>query len=70
MNDGQSSAWLEIQPSTFRIEHLGEKGVMKKIWIAPFALLAIMLATHPASADGLFKVGEKAPSLCADGHHR
>ncbi|THJ10403.1 MAG: TlpA family protein disulfide reductase [Nitrospira sp. CG24C] len=36
---------------------------MKKIWIAPFALLAFILATHPVSAEGLFKVGEKAPSF-------
>ena len=34
---------------------------MKKLWIAPFALLALIAAAHLALAAGFFKVGEKAP---------
>ena len=36
---------------------------MKKLWIAPFALLAFIAVAHLALAAGLFKVGEKAPSF-------
>jgi cytochrome c biogenesis protein CcmG, thiol:disulfide interchange protein DsbE len=38
-------------------------GVVKKLWIALFALLVPILAAHLALAEGLFKVGEKAPSF-------
>jgi len=34
---------------------------MKKLWIAPFALLALIAAAHLALAAGFFMVGEKAP---------
>jgi len=34
---------------------------MKKPWIALFALLVPVLAVHLALAEGLFKIGEKAP---------
>ena len=34
---------------------------MKKLWIAPFALLALIAAAHLALAAGFFKVGEEAP---------
>ncbi len=40
-----------------------KEGVMKKVWIALFALLVPFLAAHLAFAVGLFKVGEKAPSF-------
>jgi len=36
---------------------------MKKPWIALFALLVPVLAVHLALAEGLFKIGEKAPSF-------
>ena len=36
---------------------------MKKLWIAPFALLALIAVPHLVHAAGLFKVGEKAPSF-------
>ena len=36
---------------------------MKKLWIASFALLALIVAPQLVLADGLFKVGEKAPSF-------
>jgi cytochrome c biogenesis protein CcmG/thiol:disulfide interchange protein DsbE len=36
---------------------------MKKLWIAPFALLTFFAAAHLVLAAGLFKVGEKAPSF-------
>ena len=36
---------------------------MKKLWIAPFALLTLFAAAHLVLAAGLFKVGEKAPSF-------
>lgn len=36
---------------------------MKKIWIAPFALLALVVTAQLVFAEGLFKVGEKAPSF-------
>ncbi|HEY6288815.1 MAG TPA: TlpA disulfide reductase family protein [Nitrospiraceae bacterium] len=34
---------------------------MKKLWIALFALVAPILAVHLVLAEGLFKIGEKAP---------
>jgi cytochrome c biogenesis protein CcmG/thiol:disulfide interchange protein DsbE len=40
-----------------------KEGVMKKLWIAPLALLAFIVAPQLVFADGLFKVGEKAPSF-------
>jgi cytochrome c biogenesis protein CcmG/thiol:disulfide interchange protein DsbE len=52
---------VEIQHSTLNIEE--RKGVMKKLWIAPFALLAFIAVAHLALAAGFFKVGEKAPSF-------
>ena len=36
---------------------------MKKLWVALFALLVPLLTAHLALAEGLFKVGEKAPSF-------
>ncbi len=36
---------------------------MNKLWIAPFALLALVVVPHLVLAAGLFKVGEKAPSF-------
>ena len=36
---------------------------MKKVWVALFALLAPIVATHLVLAAGLFKIGEKAPSF-------
>ena len=36
---------------------------MKKIWIALFALLVPIAAAHLVLAEGMFKVGEKAPSF-------
>lgn len=36
---------------------------MIKLWIASFALLALIVAPQMALAGGLFKVGEKAPSF-------
>ena len=36
---------------------------MKKLWIAPFALLALIAVPYLVFAEGLFKVGEKAPSF-------
>ena len=36
---------------------------MKTLWIALFAVITPLLAAHLALADGLFKVGEKAPSF-------
>ena len=36
---------------------------MRKLWIAPFALLALIAVAHLVFAAGLFKVGEKAPSF-------
>lgn len=59
MNKLKSSGWSEIQRSASNIEE--EKGVMKKLWIAPFALLALIAAAHLALAAGFFMVGEKAP---------
>jgi cytochrome c biogenesis protein CcmG/thiol:disulfide interchange protein DsbE len=61
MNNVKSSGWSEIQRSALNIEK--EKGVMKKLWIAPFGLLALIAAAHLALAAGFFKVGEKAPSF-------
>ena len=52
---------MEIQHSGLNIEE--RKGVMKKLWIAPFALLAFIAVAHLALAAGFFKVGEKAPSF-------
>jgi cytochrome c biogenesis protein CcmG/thiol:disulfide interchange protein DsbE len=52
---------VKIQHSTLNIEE--RKGVMKKLWIAPFALLAFIALAHLALAAGFFKVGEKAPSF-------
>jgi cytochrome c biogenesis protein CcmG/thiol:disulfide interchange protein DsbE len=52
---------VEIQHSALNIEE--RKGVMKKLWIAPFALLAFIAVAHLALAAGFFKVGEKAPSF-------
>ena len=34
---------------------------MKKLWIALFVLLISCMATYQVIAEGLFKVGEKAP---------
>ena len=34
---------------------------MKKLWIALFVLLIPCMATYQVIAEGLFKVGEKAP---------
>jgi cytochrome c biogenesis protein CcmG/thiol:disulfide interchange protein DsbE len=45
----------------FNLEDKG--GVVKKLWIALFALLVPILAAHLALAAGLFKVGEKTPSF-------
>jgi cytochrome c biogenesis protein CcmG/thiol:disulfide interchange protein DsbE len=59
MNKLKSSGWSETQRSASNIEE--EQGVMKKLWIAPFALLALIAAAHLALAAGFFKVGEKAP---------
>jgi cytochrome c biogenesis protein CcmG/thiol:disulfide interchange protein DsbE len=36
---------------------------MKKLWIALFVLLIPCIATYQINAEGLFKVGEKAPSF-------
>jgi cytochrome c biogenesis protein CcmG/thiol:disulfide interchange protein DsbE len=36
---------------------------MKTLWIALIAVVTPLLAPHLALADGLFKVGEKAPSF-------
>ena len=36
---------------------------MKKLWIAPFALLPVIAVAHLVLAAGFFKVGEKAPSF-------
>lgn len=36
---------------------------MRKLWVALFALLATIAATHLVLAAGVFKVGEKAPSF-------
>jgi cytochrome c biogenesis protein CcmG/thiol:disulfide interchange protein DsbE len=52
---------VEIQHSALNIEE--RKGVMKKLWIAPFALLAFIAVAQLALAAGFFKVGEKAPSF-------
>jgi cytochrome c biogenesis protein CcmG/thiol:disulfide interchange protein DsbE len=40
-----------------------KEGVMKKVWIALFAMLLPVLAAHLVLAAGFFKVGEKAPSF-------
>ena len=61
MNDVESSDWSETQHSALNIEE--KKGVMKKLWIALFALLVPIAAAHLVLAAGLFKVGEKAPSF-------
>jgi cytochrome c biogenesis protein CcmG/thiol:disulfide interchange protein DsbE len=61
MNNVESSGWSEVQHSALNIEE--KKGVMKKLWIAPFALVALIAAAHLAPAAGYFKVGEKAPSF-------
>ena len=61
MNNVESSGWSEIQHSALNIEE--NEGVMKKLWIAFFALLAPIAAAHLVLAAGLFKVGEKAPSF-------
>jgi cytochrome c biogenesis protein CcmG/thiol:disulfide interchange protein DsbE len=61
MNNVEYSAWPEIQHSALNIEE--RKGVMKKLWIAPFALLAFIAVAHLVLAAGFFKVGEKAPSF-------
>ena len=42
---------------------LPKGGVMKKLWIVPFALLALVATAQLVLAEGLFKVGEKAPSF-------
>jgi cytochrome c biogenesis protein CcmG/thiol:disulfide interchange protein DsbE len=52
---------VEIHHSALNIEE--RKGVMKKLWIAPFALLVFIAVAHLALAAGFFKVGEKAPSF-------
>ena len=36
---------------------------MKKLWVAFFVLLVLFVATYQVIAEGLFKVGEKAPSF-------
>ncbi len=61
MNNVESSGWSEVQHSALNIEE--KKGVMKKLRIAPFALVALIAAAHLALAAGFFKVGEKAPSF-------
>jgi cytochrome c biogenesis protein CcmG/thiol:disulfide interchange protein DsbE len=40
-----------------------KEAAMKTLWIALFAVITPLLAAHLALADGLFKVGEKAPSF-------
>jgi peroxiredoxin len=40
-----------------------KEAAMKTLWIALFAVVTPLLAAHLALADGLFKVGEKAPSF-------
>ena len=55
------SGWFEIQHSTLNIEE--KEAAMKTLWIALFAVITPLLAAHLALADGLFKVGEKAPSF-------
>jgi cytochrome c biogenesis protein CcmG/thiol:disulfide interchange protein DsbE len=52
---------VKIQHSGLNIEE--RKGVMKKLWIAPFALLGFIAVAQLALAAGFFKVGEKAPSF-------
>ncbi len=52
---------LNIQHWALNIEM--KEGVMKKLWIALFALLVPLLAAHLVLAAGLFKIGEKAPSF-------
>jgi len=61
MSNVASSGWSEIQHSALNIEE--KKGVMKKLWIALFALLVSITAAQLALAEGMFKVGEKAPSF-------
>ena len=61
MLNSQTGWKFNIQHFALNIE--GEKGVMKKLWIALFALLAPIVAAHLVLAAGLFKVGEKAPSF-------
>ncbi len=36
---------------------------MKKLWVAFFVFLVPFIATYQVIAEGLFKVGEKAPSF-------
>jgi peroxiredoxin len=40
-----------------------QEDVVKKLWIALFPLLVPVLAAHLVLAEGLFKIGEKAPSF-------
>ena len=47
----------------FALNIEGKKGVMKKLWIALFALLIPVAVAQLVFAEGLFKVGEKAPSF-------
>jgi cytochrome c biogenesis protein CcmG/thiol:disulfide interchange protein DsbE len=61
MSNVEFSDWSEIQHFALNIEE--QEGVMKKLWIAFFALLVPVLAAHLVLAAGLFKVGEKAPSF-------
>jgi len=61
MNNVESSGWSKIQHSALNIEE--NEGVMKKLWITFFALLAPIAAAHLVLAAGFFKVGEKAPSF-------
>jgi cytochrome c biogenesis protein CcmG/thiol:disulfide interchange protein DsbE len=42
---------------------LSKEGIMKKAWIVLFVLLVPVLSAHLAFAEGVFKVGEKAPSF-------
>jgi cytochrome c biogenesis protein CcmG, thiol:disulfide interchange protein DsbE len=61
MNNVEFSDWSEIQHSALNIEE--KEGVMRKLWVALFALLAPILAAHLVLAAGFFKVGEKAPAF-------
>jgi peroxiredoxin len=61
MNNCECSDWSDTQHWALNIEK--KEGVMKKLWIAPLALLGFIAAAQMALAGGLFKVGEKAPSF-------
>jgi cytochrome c biogenesis protein CcmG, thiol:disulfide interchange protein DsbE len=63
MNNGECSGGWKFNVHHFALNIERKKGAMKKLWVALFALLVPLLTAHLALAEGLFKVGEKAPSF-------